>query len=72
MINEKKCEVWLIGGPRMRLGLVEQKVSDVKVIWCINVDLLFELQVWKQGRLGKISWNENETDLYVVLPNSVE
>lgn len=29
----------------MRLGLVEQKVSDVKVIWCINVDLLFELQV---------------------------
>lgn len=29
----------------MRLGLVEQKVSDVEVIWCINVKLLFELQV---------------------------
>lgn len=29
----------------MRLGLVEQKVSDVKVISCINVELLFELQV---------------------------
>lgn len=29
----------------MRLGLVEQKVSDVEVIRCINVELLFELQV---------------------------
>lgn len=29
----------------MRLGLVEQKVSDEEVIWCINVELLFELLV---------------------------
>lgn len=29
----------------MRLGLVEQKVSDVEAIWCNNVELLFELQV---------------------------